>query len=349
MARRTLLLLLATVLSIAVVTPVAAAPSFTDVPDSNIFSDDIEWLARVGITQGCNPPTNDQFCPNDYVTRGQMAAFLVRALGLTDDSGTDVFVDDNGSFFESNIDKLYTAGITKGCNPPTNDRYCPNDYVTRQQMAAFLRRGLDAVPAQPTGLVVTLGGGSGEIDVSWEPNPELDIDHYDVYFSELPGGTKTLVTNPYLGPDTKANGRWYIVDWPRAQTVGMTCYQVVAVDMAGQESRRSIEDCFDPNPGPPAQVTGVTVGLAGGSGEAYVSWTPNSIGDMNFYNVYYSEFPGGPYTYRTSVDEAVRENGRVFFIDYPVALTVGKTCYVITAVDLNEKEGDPSVEACFMP
>jgi len=30
-----------------------------------------------------------------------------------------------------------------GCNPPTNDRFCPNDYVTRGQMAAFLARGLD--------------------------------------------------------------------------------------------------------------------------------------------------------------------------------------------------------------
>ena len=67
----------------AVLAPVAVAAShqFTDVPDSNIFHGDIAWLADNGVTQGCNPPTNDMFCPDDYVTRGQMAAFLRRALG----------------------------------------------------------------------------------------------------------------------------------------------------------------------------------------------------------------------------------------------------------------------------
>jgi parallel beta-helix repeat protein len=116
--------------------------SFSD-DDGNTFEADIEWLAAEGITKGCNPPTNDLFCPDDSVTRGQMAAFLVRALDYTDDGGGDLFTDDDGNTFEADIDKLGTAGVTKGCNPPTNDRYCPNDYVTRGQMAAFLRRALD--------------------------------------------------------------------------------------------------------------------------------------------------------------------------------------------------------------
>ncbi len=52
-----------------------------------------------------------------------------------------VFVDDDGSVFEADIERLAAAGITKGCNPPVNDRFCPNDPVTRGQMAAFLVRG----------------------------------------------------------------------------------------------------------------------------------------------------------------------------------------------------------------
>lgn len=71
-----------------------------------------------------------------------MAAFLVRALGYTDDAGGDLFVDDDGSIFESDIDKLATAGVTLGCNPPVNDQYCPGRNVTRGQMAAFLHRAL---------------------------------------------------------------------------------------------------------------------------------------------------------------------------------------------------------------
>ncbi len=108
--------------------------------DGNVFENAIEWLYAQGITQGCNPPTNNRFCPNDFVTRGQMAAFLVRALHYTAGGNTNYFVDDNGNVFEGAINKLRTAGVTLGCNPPTNNRYCPNDFVTRGQMAAFLVR-----------------------------------------------------------------------------------------------------------------------------------------------------------------------------------------------------------------
>jgi hypothetical protein len=76
------------------------------------------------------------------VTRGELAAFLVRAIGYAVTDGGDQFVDDNGSPFENAINRLGSAGLTKGCNPPANDRYCPNDYVTRGQLAAFLRRAL---------------------------------------------------------------------------------------------------------------------------------------------------------------------------------------------------------------
>jgi hypothetical protein len=110
--------------------------------DDSIFESDIEKLAAAGITKGCNPPTNNLFCPDGKVTREQMAAFLVRALAYSDDGGGDLFTDDDGSIFESDIDRMATAGVTKGCNPPVNDNFCPNDYVTRGQMAAFLHRAL---------------------------------------------------------------------------------------------------------------------------------------------------------------------------------------------------------------
>jgi hypothetical protein len=110
----------------------------------SIFTSDILWLAEEGITRGCNPPENDAYCPTAYVTRGQMAAFLVRFLGLTAQNPAIDFTDDDGSIFEDNIEKLATAGITKGCNPSEgNTKFCPNNYVTRGQMAAFLVRALN--------------------------------------------------------------------------------------------------------------------------------------------------------------------------------------------------------------
>lgn len=111
--------------------------------DTSVFEGAIDRLGTAGITQGCNPPANDRFCPDRFVTRGQMAAFLVRALGYTDDGGGDLYVDDDSSEFEGAIDRLGTAGVTQGCNPPANDRFCPDDLVTRGQMAAFLKRALE--------------------------------------------------------------------------------------------------------------------------------------------------------------------------------------------------------------
>lgn len=115
---------------------------FTD-DDGSVHESAIDALAGAGITQGCDIANADHFCPDDSVTRGQMAAFLVRALGYTDDGGGDRFVDDDGSTFEADIDRLAVAGVTQGCNPPTNDRFCPADLVTRGQMATFLARALD--------------------------------------------------------------------------------------------------------------------------------------------------------------------------------------------------------------
>jgi hypothetical protein len=110
--------------------------------EGSVFENAINRLRTAGITEGCNPPQNNRFCPDRFVTRGEMAAFLVRAFEYSNGGTGDYFVDDNGHIFENAIDKLRVAGVTLGCNPPTNNRYCPNDYVTRGQMAAFLKRAL---------------------------------------------------------------------------------------------------------------------------------------------------------------------------------------------------------------
>lgn len=123
----------------------SASGRFTD-DDDSMFEKEIEWLAEQGITKGCNPPANTLFCPRDPVTRGQMAAFLTRALDLPP-SSTDRFVDDDNSVFQRDIQALAAAGITRGCNPPANNRFCPDANVTRGEMAAFLNRALDLAPS----------------------------------------------------------------------------------------------------------------------------------------------------------------------------------------------------------
>ena len=148
---RVLLFLIVSIATLAIqVAPVAA-----ELPPGGTFLDDdysahqgaIEAIAAAGITKGCNPPTNNLFCPDDPVTRGQMAAFLVRALDLP--TTTDAPFTDSAGVFSDSINRLAAAGITKGCNPPTNDRYCPDNAVTREQMATFLTRGLGLTPMTP--------------------------------------------------------------------------------------------------------------------------------------------------------------------------------------------------------
>lgn len=120
---------------------------FADDNDT-VFADSIDRLASSGITYGCNPPANNRFCPARSVTRGQMAAFLTRAITFSAPTITDRFVDDNSSEFEAAIDRLASSSVTLGCNPPTNDRYCPDVPVSRAQMASFLTRALK-LPAPP--------------------------------------------------------------------------------------------------------------------------------------------------------------------------------------------------------
>jgi hypothetical protein len=107
--------------------------------DGSTFEHDAEKLAAAGITRGCNPPKNDRFCPDRVVTRGQMAAFLVRALNYSTSGKPDAFSDDNDSVFEKDINALAAKGITSGCS---STKFCPNEPVNRGQLAAFLRRAL---------------------------------------------------------------------------------------------------------------------------------------------------------------------------------------------------------------
>ena len=121
------------------VVPAAVDNWFRDIHDST-HVEQIRRIAAAGITRGCNPPANDLFCPKDPVTREQMASFLERALGLPA-GDPDQFVDvDPTDTHAADIDALGSAGITRGCNPPANDRFCPKDLVTREQMASLLDR-----------------------------------------------------------------------------------------------------------------------------------------------------------------------------------------------------------------
>ena len=116
------------------VASVMVAQTFGDIGASP-FIGDIAWLYSQTISNGCAPGV---FCPGLTVTRAEMASFLARALNLPP-ATTDWFWDDEGLVHQDAINRVADAGITLGCGL---GGYCPNDPVTRAEMASFLSRAL---------------------------------------------------------------------------------------------------------------------------------------------------------------------------------------------------------------
>lgn len=114
---------------------------FGDVGANHLFAEDITWMYALGISLGCGDGTN--FCPNQPVSREQIASFLARAFELSDGAGADHFRDDNGSVHEDNIDRLYAAGVTNGCDVTDPTLFCPGDSLARAQFASLLVRALE--------------------------------------------------------------------------------------------------------------------------------------------------------------------------------------------------------------
>jgi hypothetical protein len=130
------------------VPPACTTPMFADVPCSNPYAPWINELVRRGVTAGCG---GGNYCPKTSITRSQMAVFLLATLqgpGWSPPACTSpVFADmPCSSPFAPWIDELVSRGVTAGCG---SGNYCPNDVVTRAQMAVFIATtfGLPVPPA----------------------------------------------------------------------------------------------------------------------------------------------------------------------------------------------------------
>ena len=121
------------------VEPPDAGTRFGDVDPGEWWARHVERLADLEVTKGCDsdPP---RYCPDQAVSRAQMASFLVRAFDL--EPAESAGFADTGGTHEANIDALAAAGITKGCDTDPL-RFCPDQPVSRAQMASLLVRALD--------------------------------------------------------------------------------------------------------------------------------------------------------------------------------------------------------------
>ena len=160
--------------------PTGTGDTFSDV--TKWYKPFVERLRVLGVTTGC-VRRSTIFCPNDTVTRAEMAVFLVRAFNipLAGDAGfTDI---DRGYWAYDQINAIADAGITRGCTPTT---FCPEANTTNAQMAAFIHRACTNTnrDCSPTDIENgSTGGGGGTT-----PQPQ--------------GPSAPTITNITAGPGT---------------------------------------------------------------------------------------------------------------------------------------------------
>lgn len=111
-------------------------PPFAD-DEGSVHEYNIWAIATRGITAGCDGGNAERYCPNDTITRGQMATLLAKALGLAIGGAGDRFDDTGDSVHRGAIAAIAERGITTGC---AERRFCPGETVTRGQMATFLAK-----------------------------------------------------------------------------------------------------------------------------------------------------------------------------------------------------------------
>ena len=143
---------------------IQVSPVDTSTPSESTFADvsvddfawsSIEQLYAAGITDGCSLSPL-LYCPDQIVTRAQMAVFLERGMkgaSFSPLAKQASFGDTTNHWARYWIEVLAFDGVTSGCG---NGNYCPDSPVTRAQMALFLLRaryGADYMPPPPSGLM----------------------------------------------------------------------------------------------------------------------------------------------------------------------------------------------------
>jgi trimeric autotransporter adhesin len=108
--------------------------NFSDVQKGAWYYEEVAAVNEYGVMKG----SGSKFEPKGTLTRGQMAAIIVRAYGFEGHEGRDhSFTDIEGNMFETEIAILADLGIVDGMG---DGKFNPGAPVTRAQMAAFIMK-----------------------------------------------------------------------------------------------------------------------------------------------------------------------------------------------------------------
>jgi hypothetical protein len=230
------------------VVPENTPSEFRDLDPDSFYAGFVNELADRGVVAG---ELDGTFRPHRSVTRGEMAAFLDRALGLPPSTATPFLDVDSADWYGAHVAAIEAAGITTGCSP---DRYCPSATVTREEMAIFLSRAfgltapsipvrtspLDGLPA-PDGLSVTRRVIGVKIDNAGAARPQSGIEKADAVVELMvEGGLSRMMAlylesdSDYLGPVRSVRPTDALVEALGA-TVGISGGQPWIADMLAAE------------------------------------------------------------------------------------------------------------------
>ena len=175
--------------------------TFEDVPRGHWAWGYVEKLADLKITKGCS---QGSFCANGRVTRAQMAAFLVRALGETKlSTKTKTYEDVSTTYWAHGyIERLVGLGISMRAKNycPTirgGPGYCPNRFLRRDVLAGWLAKALLtlqdgpalAAPGSPPSIPRNVRL-SPQQTLTWDPPSSSgtgEISGYDISYGVVDG------------------------------------------------------------------------------------------------------------------------------------------------------------------
>lgn len=117
---------------------------FTIIKNPQTFNDigshwakiNIEKLATRNIAFGRQ---NNQFAPDDFITRAEFAVMITRALGITEEGGSNSFTDVSNEWFAEDISTAFDKGLINGRN---DGKFYPNEKILRKDMAVMMYNAL---------------------------------------------------------------------------------------------------------------------------------------------------------------------------------------------------------------
>ncbi|GAA4830186.1 hypothetical protein GCM10023310_04040 [Paenibacillus vulneris] len=125
----------------------------------------VEQLASKLVIQG---RSDSAFDPDASITRAEMAALVVRALGLNESKEQSPFSDALGGWYESSVNTAYKAGLISGYDDGT---FRPMQNITREELAGMLMKAMKYTSVQPEGNAAALQKFADEAAVSaWAIN-----------------------------------------------------------------------------------------------------------------------------------------------------------------------------------